>query len=647
MTRIAAVLSIFLLLLASCGESGLLLPPLSEDGDIAVQTVADGAVLGQSDSVSITLEVGPQGSAPDRVVVSLVDGGGRVVRTVSHTAAEIDRGRVPSLAVAGIEPGLYVVEIEFFGAGSRLGGHERTIFVVNASHRVAGISVYPPFLEPDSLGILRADLDIPAESDPWLRWSFAGRPVSEGRLSDGAGQIVLRSPRTEGVYAVRLELFPQAPRAGDFRFSSTIVQNSDLVVREARPGVARGFGPASSFYALLHLAGNLRDAGMRTQLLGEVATPARLIGEPDPRIVQDYFGYFFENGGGIEFNEVLLPFRDGGLEPFSVVVRLLPARVVDGAVLFSAASADGAFALTVRQLEEGFLAADLRRGERSARVVTDVPVAPAGVPLDFNLAVLPGPERTELRWFARGERVGGDMVPIGFPAPSDGAVHAAVAGVTRIGGPGGFVGLLGEFGVFFRDANGHPAADIERFRAAGARRFGDDLILAEGFESGLGAVLNAQDAEVNNEAGVLRLAPGGTVVLRPVDLADGSVVVEVTPVGEEGDGMSTVEAMELRLGHAAEGADILLVRLNGAVEAAGLSPARLSFSNPFRLTLSIREGAVVVSDDAGGTVSVPLVADPGAIDLTVINRSVDRTVEIESILVYRDRERMSGIPDAP
>lgn len=635
----------FLLLFSSCGESGLLLPPLSEDGDISVQTVSDGAVLGQADTVPFTLEVGPQGSNPDRVVVSVVDAAGRVVRTVSHAAAELDRGRVPSLAVAGIEPGLYVVEIEFFAAGRRLGGHERTVFVVNAPHRVGGISVYPPFFEPDSLGILRADLEVPAESDPWLRWSFAGRPVAEGRLSEGAGQIVLRSPRSEGVYAVRLELFPQAPRGADFRFPSPIVQNSDLVVRQARAGLERGLAPASSFYSLLHLAGNLRDAGMRIQLLGESATPARLIGEPDPRIVQEFFGYFFENGGGIEFNEVLLPYRGGGLDPFSVVVRMVPARVVDGAILFAATSDDGEFSLTVRQLEEGYLAAELRVGERSARAVTDVPVAPAGVPVDINLAVLPGAERTELRWFAQGERVGGRFVDIGFPRPEEGAPHGAVAGVTRIGGPGGFVGLLGEFGIFFRDGSRRPAADIERFRAAGARRFGDDLILAEGFESGLGAVLDAQDAEVIGEASVLRIAPGGVVVLRAVDLSDGSVVVEVTPVGDEGTEMPAVDQMELLVAHATDDSPIVSVGMDGTVAAAGLSPSRLVFLYPVRFMLSLQEGAVVVADDTGGTVSVPVVPVPGELNLTLANRSADQTVEIESILVYRDRERISGIPE--
>ena len=649
MNRFAArvIPVVLLLLLASCGESGLLLPALLEDGDIAVQTVADGAVLLPDENVEISMTVGPQGSDPDRVIVSLVDPAGRVARSVSHAAADLDRGRVPPLPVAGLEPGLYLVEIEFSAAGRHLGGHERTIFIVNGAHRVAGITIYPPFFQPDSLGILRADLDLPADADPYLRWSFAGRPISEGRLSAGAGEIVLRSPRAEGVYAVRLELFPYPPRGASFRFPSPIVQNSDLVVRESRPGGERGLGPTSSFYALFHLAGNLRDSGMRAAVLRTAPAQARLIGEADPRIVQEFFGYHFEDGTGIEVDEVLLPFRGDALDPFSVVMRLVPGRLATGSVLFSAESSAGRFALVIRHLDEGYLEAELRNGELSARVATDSAVMTPGVPLDLNLAVLPDSARTEFRWFAQGERVGGGTVAIGFPRPSPDAVHRIESGRTRIGGPGGFTGLLGGFGVFFRDGEQRPAADIERFRAAGTRRFGEDLILAEGFEAGLGNVRESQDAAVIGEAGVLRIAPGGTITITPLHLTSDAVVVEVTLVAAGAEEPSTPGDVTLDLVSAAEDGPIASISLDGVVSVAGSAPYRLSFSNPARLVLALRDGEFVLSGNVGDSITIPADGRDGEVELTVGNRSTDRTVEIGSILVYRDRERTTGVSETP
>ena len=90
MTRFSTVVSILIITLVSCGDTGMFLPSLGEDGDIAVQTVADGTVIGPDGSIGITFQVGPQGTNPDRVVVTVSDRGGRAVLSRTVVAGEID-----------------------------------------------------------------------------------------------------------------------------------------------------------------------------------------------------------------------------------------------------------------------------------------------------------------------------------------------------------------------------------------------------------------------------------------------------------------------------------------------------------------------------------------------------------------------------
>ena len=62
--------------------------------------------------------------------------------------------------------------------------------------------------------MLKAELDIPAGADPYLRWSWKGKVLAKGTLGNGFGQILWVAPSDQGVYTITLELFPELASGG-------------------------------------------------------------------------------------------------------------------------------------------------------------------------------------------------------------------------------------------------------------------------------------------------------------------------------------------------------------------------------------------------------------------------------------------------
>lgn len=577
------------------------MPSLSEDGDLRLQTVADGTVVTRSGTISATLLPGPQGRYPDRVEVTFIDQDGEAAAERTISAAEIDRGRLPALAVEQLATGFYTVHFKLFNDGRRSAEFQRRLFVSDAPFAVASISAYPPTFMTDSKGILRAELDIPPQADPFLRWSFNGEPVMQGLLSAGAGELMLRSPQSEGVYPVVLELFPAAPRGADFGFASQVSQQSDLVVKESRSASERGFGPPQSYYVLLHFAGNTRDSGMRNALVGATAASAQTFGAAELRIVHELFGYYLDGAAAIGFEEVILPFTNAGLEPFSIAMRLALTEPQRDRVLFSARAEDSSLELRLELADEGELRLQLAARGRSATVTSEGAALQPGRPVDINVAVVPHAGYTSVAWFVDREPAGAADIPLGFARPNRGldGRWQPLAGRSVIGGEGGFIGVIDEFGIFFRDEHSRPAANTSPFRVEQLRRHGESLIVAEGFERPPLPQSFATRGEVTVAGGSAVLEPGAALIGPAVGFDSSEVTLELS-IEFAGTPAPRVELLNVAddaplLSHSLGGpgvlrfqlerrADLLWIRVNDrdpvqAPIAAPFSGVRLEIAN--------------------------------------------------------------------
>ncbi len=598
------------------------MPPLSEDGDLRLQTVADGSVVTRNGTISATLLPGPQGRYPDRVEVTFIDQDGEVASERTISAAEIDRGRLPALAVEQLATGSYTVQFELFNDGRSSAEFQRRLFVSDAPFAIASISAYPPTFMTDSKGILRADLDIPPQADPFLRWSFNGKPVMQGLLSAGAGELMLRSPQSEGVYPVVLELFPVAPRGAGFGFASQVSQQSDLVVKESRSASERGFGPPQSYYVLLHFAGNTRDSGMRSALLGATAASAQTFGAADLRIVHELFGYYLDGAAGIGFEEVILPFTNAGLEPFSIAMRLALTEPQRDRVLFSARAEDSSLELQLELAEEGELRLQLAARGRSATVTSEGSALLPGRPVDINVAVVPHAGHTSVAWFVDREPAGAADIPLGFGRPNGGpdGRWQPLAGRSVIGGEGGFIGVIDEFGIFFRDEHSRPAANTAPFRVEQLRRHGESLIVAEGFERPPLPQSFATRGEVRIAGGSAVVEPGAALIGPAVGFDSSEVTLELS-----------VEFA---------GAPAPRVELLNVGDDAPLLSHPLAGPGVLRFQLERRADLLWISVNDRDPVQAPIAAPFGGVRLEIANDAGAAEVRVDSLLAFHGTSRI-------
>ena len=156
--------------------------------------------------------------------------------------------------------GEYRLLLRVIGEEGLLHEKKLTFFCLAGQYAITGINSYPPTIMPGREGRIAASFLHPEGTDPYVRWSGDGAVLASGRLSEGLAELAWTAPRSEGVYTVQVELFPVPPAAGaDFPTISPITANARLFVSSKPAAGIDELRPASSYFALFHFNGSLRD----------------------------------------------------------------------------------------------------------------------------------------------------------------------------------------------------------------------------------------------------------------------------------------------------------------------------------------------------------------------------------------------------
>lgn len=677
-------LPLIALLVASCGESSLLVPELEQESPTEIQTIEDGSLVSSGDSIPIAVDRSPETDA-DRLEVVLESGTGEVLGTKTIGQDELESGEELSIAVPELPAGTYRLVLTLFNGQSEVRSERRTFFVSGDELRIDSVSTYPASFFPDSTGLARTSIDAPGTSDPYLRWSIQGNVVSEGYLSDGLDEVEVNAPAEEGVYELQLELFPAGPTEDvTLEFSSTISQTTELVVRRTVEPGPNDLSPQESYYALFHFMGNTRDVGARPELMSRPETRLAMIGAPRPDIRQDVFGYYLNGSAGFQVNDVLVPFRDDRPTPFSLNFRLVPDEVTERATLLRSVAENDSFRLVLSARSGGGMELELGYGTSSHTFESPRPLLNAGTPTNLSISVVPQGSGVTVVWYRDGGFVGAESREFSSPSgPSggsessgsseqlDGEDRSAAdtggdrargaasetgaaqgsarriaedggedaswsrrAGITVIGGEDGFVGLIDEFGVFFRDTAAQPSTDTALFRKAGEEKYGTDLLYAEGFE-GLSI---PQDLEISGDVSIdqsaLVVGPGGQVSFPALFFQQEGIVLEI-------DREPVNRGLQLRFFQV--NAEEPLFRIEngrrlypGTVEEADAEGTVLAAEdeNPLTLQLVHRQGVLEVTGAAGNREFALESREFEGIRVESLSSSV--TVRIRSLLAYRE-----------
>jgi len=166
--------------------------------------------------------------------------------------------------------GRYAIVFQVMSGREILQRTERPIFYLSrVNFTYKGINVYlPGIIESDqvipkeavpreTVVMLEADVDFDSVLDPYIVWYENRRKISEGKFSEGAGQLFWRVPEQSGFLSLRAEIFP--------------VDINDLPGYQKRISVFIPSGSinvnllSNNIYELMHwyvFEGNLRDLKM-------------------------------------------------------------------------------------------------------------------------------------------------------------------------------------------------------------------------------------------------------------------------------------------------------------------------------------------------------------------------------------------------
>jgi hypothetical protein len=555
MRRIAAfsLLLAGALALLSCGGEGLTLFPRSEASDVSIVGPENGTVFTGTQPLALQIETAdPAGHSGIEIQVTLFSADGSSVWEQRITSPSLNEDL--GLQLPDLPAGQYRLEITVSQDGTQVERSTTTIFSVRERPRIVGITSFPPLITASSPVLLSADISNDSGADPWLRWTWRGKTISQGSASSGTTAVLWTAPAADGVYTVTLELFPVAPAAGSsFAFRSSIAMSTDIYVSAAGAVARDELGPASSYLSLFHLQADLVDAAAAARDLERAAVP---IGPLRVVPVGDGFGYRLGEGAGFRVPWPVLPVEDGDLAPFTLSVGIRPERITGADRIVTATAGDLTFTLG--------LGTDASP-EIAIAVAESPPITiPSGAPsLEpgrrslVSVSVVPRANGCSVRWFLDGRQASETFAGAMLRLPG-------TEGSAVVGGATGFMGIIDELGVFFRDEAGRPAIDPTLFSNAMRKQYGDRVLVADGFDGmylphGFTASAKALLGE-----GRLTLPPEAWIELPPVSLSDEGCSIDLA-LGENSERTAAVQVSWAGMTPAPALVDAQLVAESGSI----------------------------------------------------------------------------------
>lgn len=577
----------------------------SKGSALPVSAANPGAILDPSEGIRVSFEALRGSEEPAELVVTLRAGSGtpsvsvryRTGQAPASAAGEsaVQEVRTPSLASfsAVLEvpeefpDGYYELVLDARTSRSEsLSLSEIGLFLSRTPLPTPSILAYPANPAPETRILLVADLAGYEGRDPWLRWTVDGTVRAEGAASSGTDKLLWPAPQAGSPAAVGLALYPSAPPSGSgFSFPPPRSASASLLVAPGTPETADEFSRTGRFRALFRMEDTPDYAGAPGGS-GEFLRSPRLDVHPGG------FGLVLggESGAGIRARDLLLPVRDGQLQPCTILARLVPSRS-GGGILFRAEAGSPGPALELA-LAEGRPYVTLRSGDRSGELRSTALLVPSR-PVLLGVTLRPEGPALGVSFLVDGAPAGEGVFPFG-------ASGWAGDGTTTVAGPGGYPGLYDEVGVWAFDDLGGPSA-YPAFLYASRRALGSALVWAEGFEGSFGppAVLSG-GASIEAGAGLALPAgsgarfgalPEGSLEIEAalsegpapalvIHGSEGSVALPWKPGVSEMDPGSGLPLLRARIDPAEEGVGLTVRSGAETVRVPGAGPWTLGLAGP-------------------------------------------------------------------
>jgi hypothetical protein len=598
-------------LLAACGDQSLFMSLKNDTADLTITTISDGQIVTSGKPLPLMIAAEDTGKSRDvEVEVTLSSPSGQSVWHNRASAAVNEQA--PISLPADLPVGMYRLDLVLYSSGVAAQKKTASFFVAGDGWKITGIKSFPPVITAAASVMLKAELQIPSGSDAWLRWSWKNKVIAKGALSKGLGQVLWTAPSDAGVYTITLEVFPSLPPSGtDFPFTSSLALSTDIFVSSGKTLAGGDLGPEASYLSLLHMQGNLADAGAGARTLGKPRALA--VGSPEVVSLEDGFGYRLNGSSGIQVPWLALPLEGGALKPFTVSIDVTLEEAAGR--LLSVAAADGGALLSLSvDPEQHVPQAQLSAGAASLSIPWTGPALAQNQRFLLSLSIIAQGDSVAAQWFLDGMQVSHGSYPFSLPS-------LKTDGSALIGGEKGFKGVVDEFGVYYRDPAGRPSTDPDQYLRGQAVKNGTSLVLANGFDG-----MFLPDGYSLKGGGQLA---GGSLALSP------GALLGLPTVKTEGS-LLTFSAV---LGGGSTPAAVLQLQWEGSSQAPLQVPLASDASRVLRFRISA-DGASLLLPSGGGEKTIALPPASGAGLVLKIGAPADASspLILDSLLAVKDRK---------
>ncbi|AFG38769.1 hypothetical protein Spiaf_2745 [Spirochaeta africana DSM 8902] len=607
-----------ILLAAACSDAGMLMPNLDRQAEVTINPGRRGAIVRAGEPVSVELQVAPnsriaEGPAPV-LQVRLYDADGEEIARQEMSENVLGSASLPDMLLPDdLEDGYYELRYRLYQQERLVASTVRPIFLESAEYSLSGISVYPSRFEPDSQGILQLGIQQSgAAADPFIVWRFDGGVKAFGLLSEGMDEVQVQSPERDGVYTVRVDVYPAPPPDGvPFEFAGPRQQRGEVVVSSNQAARSYELQPRDSYYSLLRLNGNLRDIGMRNEA-ARTAGHFTMSGGGVAQLVieQGRLGHRIPPDEYLQTTRAIFPGSGENAAPFTVTFR---GRFGEAAEREDWIHTEGGPYVQLYS-EAGQLHAVV--GAERSRFSVQRSIIPADESVQWSFSYLVEGDTAYGMWLINGILIGVDSRPV----PAGTAVEhrpEGDEGRTRIAA--GVTGVLEEFGVYYRNSLHQPSINTGEFRRAMELQYPHTLIFAESFAGQEAEILGEQ--EVAARGAVLRIAPGESVQLPDVFFRSSDVIFELLFSDPDPAGYG-------------------MVQIQGLDESASAEELQVPLQQDMQLRIGREDDQLIVRGQPEQRVQVSAVR---GVSVTITNRSDSDVVLGLRHVLARHAERSSSV----
>ncbi len=469
-----------LVLFASCSDSFLGTGTDKSFSEIRIKSLRPWGTLKNNQSVTFSIVSPGGGDVPDNLEIYLYNSAGENIMKLENATFSLNSD-LSLNPFTSIPTGQYKLEFRVFSGTTLLTTKDIIFFYTNSDFIVKGIESFPSGIYPGAHVLLKSSLQIPAQADPFLRWTMNDKVIAKGKYSDGKSKIIWTAPEDEGVYTIRLELFPVQPLGtDDFASDSDTYMDVELFVSNLQTPSKLKLLPDSSYYSLFHFDGNLTDSGFgikQAQSKNQDKLKALLVGSPELVTKDDDFGYTMSRTAGFIVPYCIFPVDKGYLSPFTLTLGLDLEKDQNDKTLFKYVSDDNSFNISIVTDGVSNLSALLTFNGQVISLPSEINLSTVEKRFILSLSLIPSLTDMTAIWYLDGIRMNKTVALMN----GDGAIGEK--GTLTIGGDLGAEGVIYELGTFYKDAKGRTTVDPSLYKSAMEQKYQSAFVYAEGFES--------------------------------------------------------------------------------------------------------------------------------------------------------------------